>query len=329
MAGFEPRDLYVPNVGSQLAWLERFLKGMEKPLNIERLTMTLMTLAENYASRKRLSLSTLRKFRYELCIWWDWGGPLLFRNVTSASIDEFRQRGQQQLAPRTIESVISTVATLMKFAGCPVDVGERLFWRPRPPRIPTMQEFDAIIDEADGWHRLWLAVAFVTGLRLGDLERLSPRGDELIVDASKTGKRHVFPLPRPIARLCDGRSLKAPRKRLLLELRALCDLANVPHITPQTVRAFSASEWERARPGCGAVILGHALPGWTKATAYYLDPAQQLRLGLPNLRLPPSLLTPAERTEQTSRETRLLTAFRALPDDGQRVAADVVAAMVR
>lgn len=291
--------------------------------------MTLMTLAEKYAERKQLSPNTLRKFTYELCIWWDYSGPLLVRNVTSASIEAFRQRGKVHLKPRTVESVISTVATLMKFAGCPIDVGERLHWTPRPPKVPTLEEFDRLVSRANDWQRRWLAVAFVTGLRLGDLERLSPDGREIVLDASKTGKRHVFPLPQPVARLCDGSSLRAPRKRLLLELRALSDSARILKITPQIVRAFSATEWERARPGCGAVILGHALPGWSSATRYYLDPGQQLRLGLPNLRLPPSLLTPAERTEQASRESRLMAAFRALPDDTQRVAVDVVSAMAR
>lgn len=294
--------------------------------------MIVLDVLNDYSIARRITISTTRKMRYECCMWSDWGGPLLVKNITSQVVEKWRQEAYKAgVAVRTIESIISTICGLCRFSGHAVDAGRPLFHRPRPPKVLTLDEFDRLLLASPlGWRR-WLAVQFVTGLRLADLERLAPPSDceEIRLDASKTGKLHAFPIPAPVSRLCDGSPLRLPRKRLWRELTELCEAARIPRQGPQLLRALSATEWERARPGCGAVILGHALPGWSSATRYYLDPGQQLRLGLPNLRFPASLLTADERQRQADRERELVTAFRALPENQKETAVSVLTAMVR
>lgn len=293
--------------------------------------MLLVDLTRPYCADRELSDGSCRRFRYELAIWSRHGGPLLIGNVTAATVAAWRHQAKSAgLSPRTVESVIATVAALMRFDGRAVCVGRRLRFVPHPPDTPTLEEFDRVITAAGEWHRRWLAFAYATGLRLGDIEQQSPDRPECIdVRATKTRKRHVIPLPEPVRRLLIGVSLWKPRRRLRRELYALCDRAGVRHIGPQQIRALSATEWERARPGAGAVILGHALPGWSAATHYYLDQSQPLRLALPAFRLPPSILTVEERDAAVAREIEIIALYRTLPEQQQETAADVLRAMVR
>lgn len=284
-----------------------------------------------YCADRELSAGSCRRFRYELAIWSRHGGPLLLGNITASTVSTWRQTAREDgLSPRTIESVIQTVAALCKQAGKPVEIGRKLRFVPSPPDTPTLEEFDRVVAIAPHWFRRWLAFAYATGLRLGDIEQQSPNRPETIkVRATKTRKDHQIPIPVPVRRLLDGSSLKRPRRRLRKELYALCDKAGVRRIGPQQIRALSATEWERARPGAGAVILGHALPGWSKATAYYLDLSLPLRLALPSFRLPPSLLTEDERKATALRESELVTIYRTLPEPQQETAVSVMRAMVR
>jgi integrase len=284
-----------------------------------------------YCADRELSAGSGRRFRYELAIWSRHDGPLLLGNIDSSKVHAWRQRARQfGLSPRTIESVIQTVAALCKQAGAPIEIGRKLKFIPSPPDTPTLEEFDRVVTIAPHWHRRWLAFAYATGLRLGDIEQQSPNRPETVdVRATKTRKRHVIPIPEPVRRLLDGSSLRRPRRRLRRELYGLCDKAGVRHIGPQQIRALSATEWERARPGAGAVILGHSLPGWSAATHYYLDPSQQLQLAMAHVRLPPSLLTDEERQVTVLRESELVSLYRTLPETQQETAVSVMRAMVR
>lgn len=284
-----------------------------------------------YCADRELSAGSCRRFRYELAIWSRHDGPLLLGNVNSATVQRWRHDAKRNgLSPRTIESVIQAVASLCKQAGKPVEIGRKLKFVPSPPDTPTLEEFDTLLSIAPHWHRRWLAFAYATGLRLGDIEQQSPDKPESIkVRATKTRKEHHIPIPLPVRRLLDGSPLRRPRRKLRRELYALCDRVGVRRIGPQQIRALSATEWERARPGAGAVILGHALPGWSAATHYYLDQSQPLRLALPAFRLPPSILTAEERDAAAAREIEIIALYRTLPEQQQETAANVLRAMVR
>lgn len=288
--------------------------------------MRLSRIVDAYCSDRRVSVGTHRRIGYELAIWFRLGGAGECTRIDRCQIDSWRDAAVASgLRPRTIESVIATVRNLASHAGCLVPVGRRLRHVPQVRAVPAFHEFSQLVESSPDWWRWWLMVAYVTGLRLGDLERVSPQRETVLV-ATKTGKRQRFPLPECVLRLDRG-PLRKPRKSLRLKLRAACMAFGIAPVTPQTIRTLSAMEWERARPGCGPIILGHALPGWSGATPYYMDGYDQLAQGLPNLRIPPCVLTPEERAAIESGESRLVSAFRRLTPERRESLVSVASAM--
>lgn len=296
-----------------------------------------MTLAESLAdwlSRVSAKRATHRRYLYELKMFARFSGPLQI-GITVQDLDDWRQRAVTGgLSPRTVESVISSVRTLCRNAGNQLPLGTKLRIVRRAKPTPTFDEFCRVIDAAcwrsgrdSEWWQRWLLWAFCTGLRRGDLLSLTDeavRDDMLIVSAEKTGKQQVIPLPARLPRGC-GRFLRVGIKQLRHSLRVFCGRAGVPVFTPQGIRRLAAKEWERAHAGCGAVILGHAIPGWSNATASYLDGSDLLSLGLPRLRLPPCIAD-AERQQRT---TEIVTLAATLPDHDQSAALTVLRAMAR
>lgn len=288
--------------------------------------MRISALIDGYSAAKRISLGSKRRLGYELAIWLRCGGCSDVESITNVEIETWRTSAVAAgLRPRTIESVIATVRLLATHHGQAVDVGHRLRHVPVPATTPAFSDFEKLVAAAPDHLRWWLCVAYVTGLRLGDMERVTPAA-ETIVTCSKTQKTQRFPVPACVMRLAGG-SLNIPRKRLRAELKALCERCGVAVITPQVVRTLSAREWERARPGCGAIILGHALPGWSDATRYYLDPSEQLFLAIDNLRLPRSIMTAGEVAAVESGRAKLLSAFDRLPVEKRNSLVTVAVAM--
>ena len=297
---------------------------------------------ERLRTLKRIAFTTVARYRYELAIWSRFNGPLLTRNITSTVVENWRQSATDgELAPRTIESVIQSVTTLCRIAGIEIESGQKLRHIPQPLNCPVLENFDRILRQCrpDDPFRVWLAVAYVTGFRLSDLMPITAAavaGGSVSRTAEKTGKPQPTMLPAPLVRIAAGLPIRgdvalapATPRTIRKRLDRLCVQAGVERITPQQIRVLAATEWERARPGCGAVILGHALPGWSAATYYYLRAQEQLRLGLPNLRLPDSLLTDQERRERESGESRLIETFRGLPDQQRQSLVTVAEAMAR
>lgn len=291
---------------------------------------------------RQIKPATVARYRYELTIWSRCGGPLLTAHISGPIVNWWRRSAEiAGLAPRTIESVIQSVCLLAKLSGLIVDPGQKLRHVPQPPDCPTLESFDRILRQcrADDPFRVWLAVAYVTGFRLSDLMPITAAAvanGSVSRTAEKTGKPQPTMIPAPLVRIAAGLPIRgdvvlapATQRTIRKRLDRLCLQAGVQRITPQQIRVLAATEWERARPGCGAVILGHALPGWSAATYYYLRAQEQLRLGLPNLRLPDSLLTDEERRERESGESRLIETFRGLPDQQRQSLVTVAEAMAR
>jgi integrase len=218
------------------------------------------------------------------------GGCPECSGVSHDALSAWSSRAEESGArPSTIASVIATVTLLASIGG--TTVAQRVRRTVRPVEIrhtPTLSDVDAVIAAAaDPWWRDSLSLAVVTGMRLSDLEQVANMtGDSVTIVARKTGKRQTIPLPGRLAESLRGWKWGRCRKVVYRDLRGLCDAAGVARFTPQGLRRLSANLWERAHAGAGAVILGHAVPGWTGATAAYIDRSELLRIGLPRLRLP-------------------------------------------
>lgn len=297
--------------------------------------MTLTDLLTSWIARRQLRPATKARFRHELAMWRRLGGD---ENPTETDVSAWQQRAiADGLRPRTINSVCASVSLLAKNVG-----GASLAWQPLPVRIqpkhtPTVADLDRLLAtaqraarrSAEWWQRL-LCVAYATGVRRSDLLRLDVSqvvDGELSIVAGKTEKRQVIPIPPAVLRLlpASGHICRVGIKPLRRVLCEWCQRAGVQTITPQAIRRLSAREWERAHAGAGAVILGHDVPGWTRATAAYIDRADLLRAGLSRLRLPASLMdaTAADDIENLTAEIKRLT------DQQRETVKEVVSAMAR
>lgn len=263
------------------------------------------------ARRKNLE-ATLRR-------WGEAGGNSDVGAITTTSYADFRRYELAlKLSPVTIEHHVNCLRALLRHIGPQTDgcphglgliervpwVGKRLRHVPTPRPAVSLSDLSAVYSVADqatrprrkvaplAFWRAFLAISFYTGLRIGDLlgslrwTNYDIGGRCLTVVASKTGKRHRFPvndtlaahldaLPRsdervlPVAPTCDN----AIRR----QLRVLCAIAGVPVFTPQSIRRRAATEYERAHPGSGALLLGHILPGMAMTWQHYCDPLEILR----------------------------------------------------
>lgn len=296
--------------------------------------MMLRECLDTWFLRTNLTGATYKRYVYELAMFTKHNGPLT-TDITSEQHDQWRQSAMAGgLSPRTIESVLSSVRTLCRFAGNILPIGQRLRTIRTIRHTPTFAEFCLAIDSATWhsgksatWWRRWLCWAYCTGLRRGDLLRLTNecvRGECVELIVAKTGKAQTIPIPARLA-YDGGRFLHVGIKQLRHALRSFCGSAGVKPFTPHAIRRLSAKEWERAHAGCGAVILGHAIPGWSAATASYLDGSDLLRLGLPRLRLPAVIADP----EREQRTTEIVSLASRLPDAEQSAAVSVLRAMAR
>ncbi len=296
--------------------------------------MMLTDALDSWFLRTQSKPATKRRYGYELAIYRRLGG-VDSALISGSDLDAWRQRAVKGgLSPRTIESVVSSVRTLCRFAGNDLPIGAKLRIVRRMKPTPTFAEFCRVIESATWrsghnaeWWQRWLCWAYCTGLRRADLLALrsdSIRDDVLILQAEKTGKQQVIPLPARLPR-GFGRFLHVGVKQLRFALRVFCGRAGVAPFTPQAIRRLSAKEWERSHAGCGAVILGHAIPGWSSATASYLDGSELLSLGLPRLRLPTCIADP----ERQQRESEIVALATRLPDADQAAAVSVLRAMGR
>lgn len=296
--------------------------------------MTLLECVDTWFFENGPKESSLRRVRYEVASWIRRGGPAISESISESDCVAWRRAATETgLAPRTVESVIATVCLLCRVGGNPVASGKRLHRLVKIRHTPTLGDLNAVIYEADSsrwrsgnWWRTALCLAYSTGLRLADLERFDRDmvdGDCVLLRAEKTGKEHRIPLPELLRDRLDGFRWSISRKVLRRELNRLCDVAGVPRFTPQGIRRLSATEWERARPGCGPVILGHDIPGWSRATLSYLDKSLLLRLGLPAMRLPAWI----DDGRAADRESSLLTSFRRLGEPQQSALVAVASGM--
>lgn len=221
----------------------------------------------------------------------------------------FRAAAHTHFSPRSVESTVNTVRLLLRFAeddgiiASVPHVGRRLRCIVRVKYVPPVEHLGKLYTvcgisrwRSQSWWRRFLVFGYTTGLRLSDLLSLTEAniGDDCIsIVAEKTGKHQVLPLlpcakrhlPNLLKPVTEGRILPCSKSIELVrrDLTLFCRVADVPRITPHAIRRCSANAYEAARPGAGALLLGHSLEG---ATQHYIHVPQLLKDAAARLQIP-------------------------------------------
>lgn len=284
---------------------------------------------------------TTRKLRARQFGWWEsHSSDPDIAAITTDVLREFQQRASASgLANDTVETTINAVRCVLRAA---VDDGLLSAMPKRPKRLisqPTktakisLKEFERFIEalpdavakcrkrSEQWWRSLWATIYF-TALRLANIQQISSRqiGSEIIeVRQLKTGKLVQIPVHPVLRRMLlpfleTNRPLKIDRKSLYRITTRACEIAGVRGISPQSIRALAARQFERAHPGAGRLILGRPFPG---ADAYYFDAPEILRSAVDKLAVPAPFLTKEEREKSVDSERMLLMLFRQLSRDDQ------------
>lgn len=238
--------------------------------------------------------------------------------LTQADVDRYREGCT--LSPVSIEAAIKAAGILRgeSFGGTKLK-------RPRTrndtiPLDDLSRVYAAAKKRQNVFICRFLKWSYITGFRLGDLLSLTRDRmacDTIELDASKTGNFHAVPR-HPIlnCRLpaCDF-PLKRSPSRLRTKIKYYCDIAKVPHFGPQKIRRTTATQYELARPGAGAIIQGSALNGREAVTwKYYIDQVQILRDAQLRLAIPESMRPKSLRTRRRVEEKQLTAAFERIGD---------------
>jgi integrase len=256
---------------------------------------------------------------------------------------------KEVLSATTIESTVSDALTVLKacvdaeiLPGCP-SPGKRLVRRHVLHHTPSVAELSAVLAKCDlakwprrvlsapDWWRAFLAVAYFCGFRRGDLTSLcwtNVREDRLERVQGKTGILTTIPIHpalKPLLARLARRDAVFGRagslKQIRGQLKSLCKAAEVAPFTMQGVRRLSSRQWNKARPGCGRLILGRRYPG---ADGFYLDPFEDLLDAMPRLEVPAAIALKQPHRD----ERRLLIAFRRLDGCTARQAVKMVEALL-
>lgn len=223
-------------------------------------------------------------------------GPVRVSSVDTAQLVEFREECQKRgLNPRTIESNVSDIMTLVKAArGVLLDPGRRLKL-PRPePQPVSPKTLEACWPHFPEWLRQWVVLSYWTGLRLTDALALqiSLKSDppELIKwQASKTGHWHRWPVVDWLQPWLTRRTLPYPNandfaaRTVRMAIADACRTAGVKEWKPKYLRQYSLSQWMRVSPAAGQVVHGCGLNGVLK---HYIDPMTILEEAAGKLHVP-------------------------------------------
>ena len=232
------------------------------------------------------------------------------------------------------------------------DIGRRLPRSQAPPDSPPVPHigrlYAAIPKTRLQWPRLiccglttwwqsFLVAAYITGQRLEDLTRQLTWSDvdDTVVrfrPAKTTRSGKIIPVPlHPIlrrhlmvlkcdwsARSNDDRVFHVSKSPHILrrELRRICDIAGVPHVTPQQIRRASATAYEVAHAGAGALIQGSAVKG---SARYYIRVEEVLREAQRKLEIPDDMKTKEEISRGYLHLDELQQSFKQIDDERDRL----------
>lgn len=264
-----------------------------------------------------MSPKTARGYRYQCGCLLRFSGKESPEEVTQSDVDAFRA-ASAGLSPESIETAIRAAGRLRG----EYFTGEKLKRPRKRNKTVPLDDLSRVYAAAQKRQNVficrWLKWAYITGFRLGDLLSLTREqmaADVIELDASKTGKYQAIPRhPILCCRLPDKEfPLKKSPSRLRAKLKYYCDIAGVPYFTPQVIRKTTATQYELARAGAGAIIQGSGLFGKESVTwKYYIDQVQILTEAQTRLEIPESMLPKSERSRQRTEEKQLQAAFRRL-----------------
>ena len=275
--------------------------------------MLLATLVDHYIRHHPYGVSGghSRQLRMSVQAWEAFAGRSLeLADLQADSLNTYLDWLRANRRPDTVRTRRGNLLILWHhaFDAELTDVAPRRLRKLRPiARMPsawTLEEVRTLIDEAHRlpgtfwrtkirrapWWESLLRAAYDTGLRLGDLLRLSARdvGASMMIEQHKTGRPvHVSIRPATMA-LIDQSLADEPRdviwplwggeETFYLHFRRLVAASAIRPGTFRWLRRSAATQLEREQPGRGTELLGHASRRTTEA--WYLDRSQ---LGSPPL----------------------------------------------
>lgn len=276
----------------------------------------LRALAELYVrDNPHLSPGYRRRIRYVLNRWERATGDPPVKKICETHGYELR-RSFDGHSPRTVNAYWIVVRTLLRYAQRrgmldkipSIPPIKTCALAPKP--TPTVEEIGrmyAVAPEVDltwprdecpfrFWRR-WLTANYLTGLRLGDMLRLSPgdiQGEWLKIKAGKTSRAQLFPLC-PLLRS----ALNVPSERVFVcsksphlirrELAKLSAAVGASiKVTPQSIRRLSITQWSLADETAGKIIHGSGLG----VLRHYIQVEQVLREARKRLAVPKSFSKP-------------------------------------
>jgi integrase len=197
-------------------------------------------------------------------------------------------------------------------------------YRWRRQRAKNGQLSGAIrLDAAANWWRAFLALAYFSGLRRNDLLTLQwseIQGGFIRRVMEKTGFAIEIPVHPCLQTHLDVLPKEGPcvlghsksTKQIRRELAALAVAGGVAPFTVQSLRRLSARQFDKARPGAGAIILGHRYRG---ADRFYLDPSDALAEALPRLAVPEGMGPQPDLSQNSGKSVDALDVLRGLGRD--------------
>ena len=259
------------------------------------------------------SAVTIAGYRHRIAFVQRYAGDVKLQAIDFAAVRE-RALGNGK-SPCTIENSIKQTVQMMRRAGVEAETGTPLKVPPPDPDVIPVSRLDRTMPHMPPWLRAHCALGYVTGLRRTDLMQLDPGsiGESLTVQASKTGKVHRFPIPAWCRRVLGNVRFPRDSHTYYRAFRAACTAASVPYFSSQDLRRLAANTWESVQPGLGPLVLGHALPGWSAATPFYLRPHDALFRRIDDFPPLPSLLTDEERDRRNAIRVQLDRVIESIP----------------
>jgi hypothetical protein len=232
--------------------------------------------------------------------------------LTSSGIEQFRESCRSHgLSPATYESQISDLMVLGRDSELDVSAGKRDLVPPPEPEPAPLEDISAAYKHAPAWLRQWMAIAYHTCLRVQDsieLQRSRPEpGQILRWTASKTGRRHCWPIPAWLNRhlsmhvvLAAGSHRTHLQRVLRQALQDACDAAHVPYWTPQRLRQAGLTAWASVSLEAASIVHGCGMSGRSRVLRHYVDRLAILQRWMPQVRLPEIFASDEERAAADS-----------------------------
>lgn len=248
--------------------------------------MTIVEFATEYVTENKLAKTPI----YSANRFARMMGNLHIDSVDDATLKQWQKLQEKAgLSVWSIKGGLKDLRTLIRANGR--DVKPSKIANPEPnPQPVELSIINAVWPHLADWSRQWLVIAYWTALRFADTVRMQRvvEADKLEWKASKTGRRHRWPVPEWIkphlAKVPLPYTPSEDHSEVIVraELQRACKLAGVPRILPNHVRDTSLREWVRADFHVGQVLHGCRLG----VIGHYVDVLDIIGPVAPRVRLP-------------------------------------------